>query len=370
VIYLDHHSTTPVDARVLAVMLPYFSEKFGNAASRQHAYGWAAERAVTKARAQVAALCGATPDEIVFTSGATESCNLALKGLWREGAHYVSVVTEHAAVLDTLRALAAEVTLLPVDANGLITAQQVADALRPNTVCVAVMAANNEIGVLQPVAEIAALCRARDVPFFCDAAQAAGLAPIAGDLLALSAHKIYGPKGVGALRVRRGVSLRPQMHGGGHENGLRSGSLDVPGIVGFGAAAALATDVTAADVTAAARMRELRDRLRAALQMPGVVVNGEHAPRLPNNLNLSISGVDSATLLLALPELAVSSGAACASATPGPSHVLRALGRRETEASLRFGIGRSTTAEEIDQAAAMVRAAIDRLRLDNPLAEL
>ena len=362
-IYLDHHSTTPVDERVLAAMLPYFGDKFGNAASRQHAYGWAAERAVAKARAQVAALCGAPPEEIVFTSGATESCNLALAGVWREGSHYVTVATEHAAVLDTLRALAAQVTVLPVDAQGLVSVAQLAAALQPNTVCVAVMAGNNEIGVLQPVAAIAELCRARGVPMFCDAAQAAGLAPIAGDLVALSAHKMYGPKGVGALRVPRGLALRSQMHGGGHERGLRSGSLNVPGIVGFGAAAALAGE-------GAEQVRSLRDRLEAALQMPEVIVNAGGAPRLPNNLNLSITGVDSATLILALPELALSSGSACASATPGPSHVLRALGRAESAASLRFGLGRENTAEEIDRAAVLVRAAVDKLRAENPLYEL
>lgn len=364
-IYLDHHSTTPVDERVLEVMLPYFTEKFGNAASRQHAYGWAAERGVAKARAQVAALCNAPAEDIIFTSGATEACNLALKGLWREGAHYVSVETEHAAVLDTLRALPAEVTLVPVDANGLVTAQQIAQAMRPHTVCVAVMAANNEIGVLQPVADIAALCRERGVPMFCDAAQAAGLAPMAGDFVALSAHKIYGPKGVGALRVPRHIALRAQMHGGGHENGLRSGSLNVPGIVGFGAAAALLP--AGAEAT---RVRALRDRLQAALRISGVRVNGEGAPRLPNNLNLSIAGVDSNTLILALPELAISSGSACASAHAGPSHVLRALGRPDTDGSLRFGLGRETTEADIDAAALMVRAAIERLRGENPLYEL
>ena len=364
-IYLDHHSTTPVDERVLAAMLPYFSEKFGNAASRQHAYGWAAERAVAAARAQVAALCGAPADEMIFTSGATESCNLALKGLWREGAHYVSVETEHSAVLDTLRALAAEVTLLRVDDNGLVTAKQVAAAMRPHTVCVAVMAANNEIGVLQPVAEIAALCRERGVPMFCDATQAAGVAPVAGDFVAFSAHKIYGPKGVGALRVSRHIALRPQLHGGGHENGMRSGTLNVPGIVGFAAAASLLPNLAEL-----ARIRALRDRLQNALRMPGVRINGGGAPRLPNNLSLSIAGVDSNTLILALPELAVSSGSACASAQPGLSHVLRALGRPLNQGSLRFGLGRQNTEAEIDQAAALVRTAIEKLRAENPLYEL
>ncbi len=369
-IYLDHHATTPVDARVLQVMLPYFRERFGNAASRQHAFGWAAERAVEKARAQVAALLAARPEEIIFTSGATEACNLALRGLG--GEHFIAPVTEHVAVLDTLKATGAALTLLSVDAQGLVTAAQIEKALRPNTRAVCVMAANNEIGVIQPLAEIAALCRARGVLFFCDAAQGADYLPLenlGADLVVLSAHKIYGPKGAGALFVRKGVHLSPLIFGGGHERGLRSGTLDVPAIVGFGAAATLALEVRQNE---SARVAALRDRLRALVALPGVHENGSFAARLPNNLNISVEGVDGPTLFLALPELAISSGAACASALPEASPVLLALGRSEAQAraSLRFGLGRETTAEDIEQAGTMVREAIERLRQENPLTGL
>lgn len=377
-IYLDNHATTPVDPRVLAAMLPCFTEQFGNAASRSHAYGWAAEQAVETARAQVASLLGATAKEIVFTSGATESNNLALKGvaeaLQANGRHIITQATEHKAVLDTCAHLGrqgCQITILSVDRDGLVSPEQVRAALRDDTILVSIMAANNEIGVLQPIAEIGAICRERGVLFHSDAVQAAGKIPLdmkalPVDLLAISAHKMYGPKGVGALYVRRGgrrIPLTAQMDGGGHEHGRRSGTLNVPGIVGLGAACALAQQEMAEE---SARLRRLRDRLKSQLEaaLSDVAVNGAMEPRLPGNLNMLFRGVEGEALMMALDDVAVSSGSACTSDAMEASHVLRAIGRSDDEAhsSIRFGLGRFTTEGEIDAAAARVIACVQQLR--------
>ena len=386
-IYLDHHATTPVDARVLEAMLPYFSLRFGNAASRSHRFGWEAEKAVEQARRRVADLAGAEPGEIVFTSGATESVNLALKGAMeahrKQGDHLITVATEHRAVLDAARRLEAggwRVTVLDVGSDGLLDLEALRKAIRPETVLVSVMHANNEIGVVQPVDEIGALCRRSGVLFHCDAAQSFGKIPVhvaAGqiDLMSMSAHKMYGPKGVGALYVRRRprVALTPQMDGGGHELGLRSGTLNVPGIVGFGEACAIAAREMKDE---AAHLRELRDRLLEGIQAAladsgsGVGVNGSIEHRLPGNLNLSFAGVDAEALLTSLPEIALSTGSACSSATVEPSHVLRAIGLsgQLARASLRFGLGRFNTAAEIDTAAKRIAAAVRKLRGLSPAA--
>lgn len=376
-VYLDNQATTPVDPRVLDAMLPYFGPRFGNAASRGHSFGWEAEQAVELARRQVAKLAGASPQEIVFTSGATESDNLALKGV--AGAHgspghILTLATEHKAVLDTARSLERAGTALTVllpRTDGTIDLDALDAALRPDTLLVSVMHANNEIGVVQPLAEIGALCRRRGVLFHTDAVQSFGKLPIDVeachiDLLSVSAHKIYGPKGVGALYVRRRnprVRLEPQMDGGGHESGLRSGTLNVPGIVGFGEACAIAASSMEEE---ARRTGALRDRLLALLQagLDGLTVNGALAPRLPGNLNIRFAGVDAASLLIALPGVALSTGSACTSAAVAPSHVLRALGLSEREAasSVRFGIGRFNTEAEIDDVAARVTGAVRRLR--------
>jgi cysteine desulfurase len=385
-VYLDHHATTPVDARVLDAMLPYFTERFGNAANRHYRQGWEADEAVEAARGQVAALLGARAREIVFTSGATEANNLAIVGACRaladRGRHVVTVATEHKAVLDTCHALGAEgwrVTVLPVDREGLIDPSAVADALTPETALVSVMAANNEIGVLQPVAEIGTLCRARGVVFHTDAVQAVGKVPFDVDaahvdLASVTAHKMYGPKGIGALYVRRGrprVELEPLVHGGGQERGLRSGTLNVPGIVGFGAAAAIAAAGREAE---AARVGALRDRLLAGLraELDGVQVNGSLAARLPHNLHVSFAGVDGEALITSVVEqVAVSSGSACASGSQEPSHVLKALGlgRDAAWGSIRFGLGRATTGADVDLAVQVVVGAVRRLRALSPLAE-
>jgi len=381
-IYLDHHSTTPVDERVVAAMLPYFTEKFGNAASKNHVFGWTAEAAVDRGREQLAALLGGSPAEIVFTSGATEANNLAIKGaarFYRDRAadtpHLVTVQTEHKSVLDSCVALEREgfrVTYLRPDADGLISPAQLAEAVCADTLLVSVMFANNEIGVVQPIAALrAAVAEANAKTLFhCDAVQGAGKLPldvaeIGVDLLSISAHKMYGPKGVGALWVRRSrprVRLEPMIHGGGHERGLRSGTLPVPLIVGFGVACELCADYAAE----AERLGDLRDRLLAAISdgLDGVFVNGSMASRLPGNLNLSFADVDGEALLLSLRDVAVSSGAACSSATAEPSYVLRAIGRDKelAHSSLRFGIGRGNTAEEIDHVAELVRASVARLR--------
>jgi cysteine desulfurase len=386
-IYLDNHSTTRVDPRVVAAMLPYFGEQYGNAGSTSHDFGWEARDAVEAARASLAAAIGAASAEIVFTSGATESNNLALRGVAerprRRGDHIVSVVTEHKAMLDPLARLARrgfETTLLPVvqvpnPQAGLLDVNRVAEALRDDTCLVSVMLANNEIGVLQPLAEIAKLCGERGVWLHTDATQAVGKIPVnvaelGVDLLSFSAHKLYGPKGVGALYVRRGsspVRLEPQIDGGGQEHGFRSGTLNVPGIVGFAQALALCLEEMEAET---ARLRALRERLFAGLQreLPDVLLNGpaieDPRLRLANNLNCTFPQVDGEALLLNMKTIAVSSGSACTSANPEPSHVLRALGRTldDARASLRFGLGRFNTAEHIDTAIATVSQAVRELR--------
>jgi cysteine desulfurase len=389
VIYLDHHATTPVDGRVLDVMLPFFTERFGNAASRHHRFGWEASDAVERARKQVAALIGAGSKDVVFTSGATEANNLAIKGAakarWPERDHLVTVATEHKAVLDPMRRLERDgwrLDVLPVGGDGLLDLAALEAAVTERTALVSVMAANNEIGVLQPIAEAAAIAHAAGAWFHTDAVQAVGRVPfdvdaIDVDLASLTAHKIYGPKGVGALYVRRpstalkagkgrGVTVAAEIDGGGHERGMRSGTLNVPGIVGLGRAAELARTELAAD---AARIGALRDRLLAALAAgtDGMTVNGAMARRLPGNLNVSFAGVDGEALLVSLEGVAVSSGAACTQAEP--SHVLLAIGvpRDRALASLRFGLGRGTTAADVDEAAARVSEVVKRLRQLSPV---
>ena len=378
-IYLDHFATTPVDPRVLEAMLPWFSRDFGNAASRTHVYGWRAEAAVELARAEVARALGAREaGEIVFTSGATESNNLALQGVARacaaRGDHLVTVATEHRAVLDVCRALEREgrrVSLLPVDAGGRVDPDDLRRAIEPRTVLVSVMAANNEIGVLQPLTELAAICRERGVLFHSDAAQAAGkialdVTALGIDLLSVSGHKLYGPKGVGALYVRRGpprVRVAPLLYGGGHERGLRPGTLPVPLVVGFGRALALAVAERDAE---AARLAALRDRLWQRLHEEldaRVVRNGDAVHCLPAALHVSFPGVDAAALLASLPDVALSSGSACSSASPEPSHVLRALGLPvdRVRSGIRFGLGRFNTAEEIERAAGRVVEQVRKL---------
>jgi len=377
-VYFDAHATTPCDPRVVEAMLPYFTDRFGNASSAQHPFGWAAREAVEEARGQVAALVGARPRDIVFTSGATESNNLAIQGAVRalrdRGRHVVTVATEHTAVLDVCAALEAEgcaITRLGVDGGGLVDPTALEAALRPDTVLVSVMAANNEIGVLQPIAAIGAIARARGVAFHTDAAQAAGkvaldVGAISADLLSFTAHKLYGPKGIGALYVRRRgpvADLPPLHHGGGHERGMRSGTLNVPGIVGFGAACEIARASMADD---AATLGARRDRLLDALQarIPGLHLNGARAPRLPHNLNVRIDSVNGRELLMGLSDLSLSSGAACCTASAEPSHVLKALGLSDeaARASLRFGLIRGTTAEDVDAAASTVASVVAALR--------
>ena len=383
-IYLDHHATTPVDARVLEAMLPFFSEKFGNAASRQHRFGWDAGDAVERARKQIAALVGAGSKEIVFTSGATEANNLAIKGSAKarrgERDHVVTIVTEHKAVLDPIASLAKEgwrVTVLPVESSGLVDVTSVADAITDRTALVSVMAANNEIGVLQPIKELAAATHAKGAWFHTDAVQAAGKVPfdvneLDVDFASITAHKVYGPKGVGALYVRRrrDVVIAAEIEGGGQERGMRSGTLNVPGIVGFGRAAEIARQEMVVEST---RIAALRDRLLERLQKTtdGMTVNGAAHEgtegRLPGNLNVSFAGVDGEALLVSLDDVAVSSGAACTQAEP--SHVLVALGvaKDRALASLRFGVGRGTTVDEIDYAARKVSDVVARLRQLSPV---
>nr|WP_290222237.1 IscS subfamily cysteine desulfurase [Trichocoleus desertorum] len=377
-IYLDCHATTPVDPRVLEAMLPYFTEHFGNPASVTHAYGWEAEAAVKKAREILATAINCGPEEIVFTSGATEANNLAIKGVAEayisKGRHIITVITEHNAVLDPCRyleSLGFEVTYLPVQSDGLINLAELEQALRPDTILVSVMAANNEIGVLQPLAEVGALCHQHQVLFHTDAAQAIAKIPLDVaamqiDLMSLTAHKVYGPKGIGALYVRRcnpRVQVAPQLHGGGHERGMRSGTLYTPQIVGFARAVELGL---AEQVTEAQRLTQLRDRLWQQLNTVGnIYLNGHPTQRLAGNLNVSVAGVDGQALLLGLqPMVAVSSGSACTSAEIKPSHVLTALGRSPelAYASLRFGIGRFNTEVEIDRAAQQAIATIQSLR--------
>jgi cysteine desulfurase len=386
-IYLDHHSTTPCDPRVVDAMMPYFTTTFGNAASRTHGFGKAAADAVQRAREQIASLIHADPSEIVFTSGATESNNLALKGVIdfykTKGNHVITVATEHPAVLDVCRALEKEgratVTILPVKPDGLVDLDQLKAAFKPETVLVSVMTANNEIGVLQPIPEIGRLCRERGVFFHTDAAQFLGKVPIdlegtAVDLMSMSAHKLYGPKGIGALYVRKRnprVRLTAQIDGGGHENGLRSGTLPVPLIVGFGEACAVAGREMPEESN---RILGLRERLRKQIfdAFDHVRLNGHLERRLPGNLNVSFEYVEGESLILGMADVAVSSGSACASAKLEPSHVLHALGLDEplARSSIRFGIGRFNTAEEIDQAFALLKREVLRLREISPLYSL
>jgi cysteine desulfurase len=384
-IYLDYHATTPVDPRVLEAMLPYFTHDFGNAASKSHPFGWRAEEAVEAARAEVGKLIGASAKEIVWTSGATESNNLAIKGVaqfYREkGKHLVTCRTEHKAVLDSMHALERqgyEVTFLDVERDGRLDPARLAAALRPDTILVSVMHANNESGVVHPVEEIGRITRAAGILFHCDAVQSVGKIPFDvessnADLVSLSAHKMYGPKGVGALYVRRKprVRLVAQMDGGGHERGFRSGTLNVPGIVGFGKAAELARAERDAE---AARVLALRERLREGLlaQLDLVTVNGSLEHRVPGNLNVSFAYVEGEALMMAIKDVAVSSGSACTSASLEPSYVLRAMGVSEdlAHSSIRFGLGRFTTEEEIDYVTRLVAAKVKKLRDMSPLYEM
>jgi cysteine desulfurase len=384
-IYMDHHATTPVDERVLTAMLPFFVGRFGNAASRTHAHGRAARDAVEHGRAQVARLIGAKPDEVIFTSGATESDNLAIRGAAQarlaDGKHIVTVRTEHRAVLDTCAALEREgwrVTWLDVDAEGLISVDAIADALADDTVLVSVMLANNEVGVVQDLAAIGALTNERGITFHCDAAQGLGYLPFSVDgmnidLASISAHKMYGPKGVGALYVRDSLQTRgtpvAQILGGGHERGLRSGTLNVPGIAGFGAAAEVMHNEGRAEAMRLGSLRDgLRDRLVSTVEE--VRLNGAASPRHPGNLNMSFGYVDGARLLLDLSEVAsVSSGSACSGAEAGTSYVLEAMGvpKDWSAASVRFGLGRQTTAAEVQAVADAVVETVGRLRERSPL---
>ncbi|NES80311.1 MAG: IscS subfamily cysteine desulfurase [Moorea sp. SIO2B7] len=387
-IYLDCHATTPMDKRVLEAMLPYFTEHFGNPSSITHAYGWEAEAAVKQARTTLADAIGATPEEIVFTSGATEANNLAIKGVaeayFSKGRHIITVQTEHRAVIDPcryLQTLGFEITFLPVKRNGLLDLVRLDKAIRPSTILVSVMAANNEIGVLQPIAEIGKICKKHEVLFHTDAAQGIGKIPLDVakmnlDLMSLTAHKIYGPKGIGALYVRRRnprVRLAAQIQGGGQERGMRSGTMYTPQIVGF----AKAVELGLAELKSESkRQLQLRERLwRELSQLEGIHLNGDPTQRLPGNLNISVQGVDGSALILGLqPVVAVSSGSACSSTSTAPSHVLTALGHPEAlaYASIRFGIGRFNTVAEIDQVAEVAIATIQSLRqasrlIPNPL---
>jgi cysteine desulfurase len=385
-IYLDHNATTPVDKRVLEAMLPYFTEHFGNAASRSHPYGWKAEEAVDYAREQIANLIGADPKEIIFTSGATESDNLGIKGVIdmyaKKGNHIVTAVTEHKAVLDTCRNLEkrglAKVTFLPVNKDGLIDLNQLEDAITDKTVLVCIMYANNEIGVLQPIQEIAKITHQKGALFMTDATQAVGKIPVLVnelgiDLMAFTAHKMYGPKGIGALYVRRKnprVKVTAQMDGGGHERGMRSGTLNVPGIVGFGAAAEICQKEMNEE---AKRLKYLRDKLEnALLQIEETYLNGHKTQRLPHVSNISFKYVEGEGLIMGIKDLAVSSGSACTSASLEPSYVLTALGvdSELAHSSIRFGLGRFTTEQEIDYAIQHVTKAVHQLREMSPLWEM
>lgn len=384
-IYLDNNATTPMDPRVLDAMLPYFTQKFGNAASRNHAFGWVAEEAVDYAREQVAKLIGATEKEIIFTSGATESDNLAIKGVFEmykdKGNHIITCVTEHKAVLDAckhLEKLGADVTYLPVKADGLIDLQQLEETITSKTILVTIMYGNNEIGVVQPVKEIAAIAHKHGALFFTDATQAVGKIPVdviadGIDLLAFTGHKMYGPKGVGALYVRRKnprVKVTAQMDGGGHERGMRSGTLNVPGIVGFGKAAELCIQEMDQD---AERLSALRDKLQNSLkELEESYVNGNPDHRLPHVANISFKYVEGEGLMMAMKDLAVSSGSACTSASLEPSYVLKSLGLSDdlAHSSIRFGLGRFTTDEEVDYAIDQTKKAVIHLRELSPLWEM
>jgi cysteine desulfurase len=382
-IYLDHHATTPVDPRVLEEMLPYFTRHYGNAASRNHAFGWAAEEAVEQARSRVARVIGASAKEIVFTSGATESINLALKGAAdvyaAKGKHLITSAVEHKATLDTCAYLETQgyrVTVLGVDAYGRVRPDELDAALTPDTVLVSLIHGNNEVGTLHDLASLGAMCRSKGVLFHVDAAQTLGKVPLDVeamriDLLSISGHKLYAPKGVGALYVRRKnprVRLAPQMHGGGHERGMRSGTLNVPGIVGLGKACEVAMAEMAEE---AARVTGLRDRLYQGLHdaLPGVALNGHPTERLPGNLNVSFEGVAGENLMSGFTEIAVSSGSACTSASLEPSHVLRAMGVPDAliHGSIRFGLGRGTTEAEIDRTLEVVIDQVRKVREASPL---
>jgi cysteine desulfurase len=385
-IYMDNHATTQLDPRVLEAMMPYFTEVFGNAASRNHEFGWKAEEAVDKAREQIAALIGATPKEIVFTSGATESNNLALKGIAEmyseRGNHIITQVIEHKAILDTCKRLEKDgvrVTYLPVKTDGRIDLDQLRDAITDKTILISIMYANNEIGAVQPMAEIAKIAKEKGVLFHSDAVQAVGKIPVnvqtdGIDVLSMTAHKVYGPKGVGALYVRRRnprVQITAQMDGGGHERGMRSGTLNVPGIVGLGAACEIAHKEMAEE---SKRLMGLRDRLKDKLTgaLDEVYINGSWEHRLPHNLNISFNYVEGESLLMGINDIAVSSGSACTSATLEPSYVLKALGAGDdlAHSSIRFGLGRFNTVEEVDYVAAKVIDVVQKLRELSPLYEM
>lgn len=375
-IYLDYNATTPVDGKVLEAMLPWFTLKFGNAASTTHRYGWQAADAVKEARAHAAAIVNATAEEIYFTSGSTESLNLALKGLAEayktKGNHIITCTTEHKGVLDTCKYLerqGVEITYLGVDHQGRINLDELKTAIKATTIGICLMYANNETGVIHPVKEIGQLAADNNVIFICDATQAVGKIPVdvMNDnihVLCYSAHKLYGPKGIGALYIRRKgprVALMPQLHGGGHENGLRSGTLNVPGIVGLGAAAAEVRGQS----SEFSRIEKLRDKLQAGLlQIEGIAINGDTEHRLPNTLNITIAGIQSERLITRLPQLAMATGSACTSALPQPSHVLLAMGLTEAQAlsSIRLSIGRYTTEEEIERTVELLTATIKKLK--------
>jgi len=385
-IYMDYHATTPMDPRVFEAMKPYFLETFGNAASRNHSFGWEAEEAVEKSRKQIASLIGATAKEIVFTSGATESNNLALKGVAEmyaeKGNHIITAATEHKAILDTCKRLekhGVRVTYLPVQQNGLVDLDQLQAAITDKTILISIMYANNEIGVIQLIAELGKIAKARGVLLHTDATQAVGKVPVNVikdnvDLMSMSGHKMYGPKGVGALYVRRKsprVQITAQMDGGGHERGMRSGTLNVPGIVGLGEACALCQAGMAEE---AKRMAFLRDKLMHKLQseLDETYINGTMEHRLPNNLNISFAYVEGESLLMGINDIAVSSGSACTSATLEPSYVLKALGAGDdlAHSSIRFGLGRFNTEEEVDYVAAKVIDVVKKLRELSPLYEM
>ncbi len=386
-IYMDNHATTPMDPRVLQAMLPYFNEKFGNAASRNHVFGWTAEEAVTHARERVAALIGAqNPKEIIFTSGATESDNLALKGVaefYREkGNHIITSVIEHKAVLDTCKRLEKqgfEVTYLPVGPDGLVNPDDVKNAIKSNTILISIMLANNEVGTVQPIAEIGKLARSKGVLMHTDAVQGVGKTPfnveeMYVDLASITAHKIYGPKGVGALYVRRSkprVRITAQMDGGGHEYGMRSGTLNVPGIVGFGKACEILKEEGAEENK---KIAALRDRLKDRLfkELDSLQINGSVQHRLPGNLNISFNFVEGEALMMAIKDVAVSSGSACTSASLEPSYVLHSMGIGDelAHSSIRFGIGRFNTEEEVDYVADLVIGRVKKLRDMSPLYEM
>jgi cysteine desulfurase len=385
-IYLDNHATTPLDPRVLDAMLPYFKELFGNAASRNHSFGWEAEEAVEKARKQVANLVGANAKEIVFTSGATESNNLALKGVAEmyaeRGNHIITAASEHKAVLDTCKHLEKDgyrVTYLPLKADGLIDLDMLKESFTDKTILVSIMYANNEIGVVQPIREIGSMCKERGILFHTDAVQAVGKIPVNViedniDIMSMSGHKLYGPKGVGALYVRRRnprVQLTAQIDGGGHERGMRSGTLNVPGIVGLGEACAIAQREMAEETV---RLQAMRDSLKDKLtsELDEVFINGSWEHRLPHNLNISFAYVEGESLLMGINDVAVSSGSACTSATLEPSYVLKALGMGDdlAHSSIRFGIGRFNTQEEVDYVAGRVIEVVKKLRELSPLYEM